>query len=260
VIGLVAFAGSGAASAGIVYVNSSQLAPSAITDSVFAAKYRMSNSNFDQSIDNGAGTTPGMFISKNLGNNNQLKTREYFFQLDHRVGQGFVFTMTNGTSASTLAWGSGFSPALPAGSGVAALLGGEAPGAAFNALLLEARAQRNNPTSFVTFTDIVFSSPTLVIGDGAFSSGSITNSSAGITTLAFTPEVGRAEQWLVSDSNLAVHDWSLSAIVRGSRDNASSGDELVRFSIAGMHVQTIPQPGTVVLAGLAFTLLIRRRS
>lgn len=257
---LAACAHAGVASAGIVYVNSSQLSPSAIDDSVFTAKYRLSNSNFDQSLDNGTGTNSGTFVSKNLGNNNQLKTREYLFRLDHRVGQGFIFSMTNGTSSSTLAWGSGFSPGLPAGAGVAALLGGEAPGGAFNALLLEARAQRSSPTSFVTFSDIVFSSPTLTLGDGAFNSGSITNTMTGTTTLAFTPEVGRSEQWLVSDGNLAMHDWSLSALVRGSRDNAASGDELVRYSVAGMQVQTIPQPGTIVLAGLAFTLLLRRRA
>lgn len=103
---------STAANAGLVYVNPTSMSGT-VNSTEVGAKYRLSNSNWDMSLDNGAGTSSSSnFLSAGLGNNNQLSGRTYSFTLTHTAGQGFVFTMldTASNAATTLSWGTFASP------------------------------------------------------------------------------------------------------------------------------------------------------
>lgn len=112
---------STAANAGLVYVNPTSMSAGTVNSTEVGAKYRLSNSNWDMSLDNGAGTSSSSnFLSAGLGNNNQLSGRTYSFTLTHTAGQGFVFTMldTASNAATTLSWGTFASP--PGGTTAAA--------------------------------------------------------------------------------------------------------------------------------------------
>lgn len=237
--------------AGRVWINSNQVQNFVETGSVGQAKYRLSQNNFDMSLDRGQGTNPGQFQSLNLGNNNALSGRTFDFTLRHIAGEGLIFTMLNtvSRSSSTLAWGSFTTP--PSGS-VFTTIGGAEPAAtdnpdanrrSFNALILTATSTRNN--SSMTFSNLAFTSG-LSLQDGALFGGA-----------ASTPGTGNIAQRVVSDTNLASIDWTLTGSLTGSRDNSAGGDETVKFTIAekiaSFRVVVIPaaNPLTMSTAGLA---------
>ena len=96
-------------------LNGTPVTGSPVLNAREGAKVRNSPTNFDQTLDDGAGTTTDAangnattFVQKDLGN---ISGKTWQFQLSHYAGQGFVFNLTNASNASdtyTLAWGSGF--------------------------------------------------------------------------------------------------------------------------------------------------------
>lgn len=238
-----------------VYLNSPLVQSVAITQSAGSAKYRLSHTNFDQSLSRTSGTDAGSFISANLGNNAFTANRPYAFTLRHLAGQGLQFSMTDLVSGatSTLAWGS-FST-QPTGL-TAATLGGIAPGAAFNVIDLSARATRTNaPGSALTFSELAFTAPALTIAHGSFVAGTVTPATTGAG-----PGAGFWDQRLVADVNLADFDWALSGRISAFRDALSGGDESVRFDIGLKQgvVTFIPAPGPAAVLALAGFFAARR--
>jgi hypothetical protein len=243
---------AGSAGAGMIYINSGQVQVSSINSTVAQAKYRLSNTNFDQSLDRGTGTSAGNFISAGLGNNAQLSARTYEFALENRPGEGLVFTMTDqtGLSASTLSWGT-FST-VNAGTSVATINGVAAP-TAFNSLRFEASSTRAG--SSLGFSGMTFTSPTLSLADGAFASATISPSSGGPGEAN-----GFYSQRLVGDTNLALHAWTFRGLVTASRDSTASGDETVKFtvSVQDVTVTAVPTAGTAGLSGVVGLVAMRR--
>lgn len=256
-LGLAACVGAGLglepAEAGSVYINSPNVTIDATLDTAGNAKYRLSNLNFDQSIDNGNTpvTAPDQ-VTAALGNVAFLSGRQFAFTLSHTAGEGFVFNMTDGAGADkTVSWGTFAVP--PPGTN-APTLNGLAPGAPFNALLLEAVASRAH--SSMSFSDLSFSGTGLTIVDGAFVSGTVSPTS--------TPP-NNFTQVLYADVDLASFDWMLSGKVTGVRDG-SGGDETVKFVISQKLVSAsvVPEPASVAMAatglGVGLVLAIRRRA
>ena len=247
-VSVAAFALQGVVSAGQVWINSGQIANIVQLESVANSKYRLSQGNFDMSIDHGAGTNPGQFISANLGNNSALSNVAFNFTVQHIAGEGVIFTMTNTNSSvtTTLSWGD-FS-AAPEGT-TAGLLNGFAPDRSFNSLELSARAERIG--SSMAFSGLTFSSG-LSVADGAFYNGEVS-----------TPGVGSDVQRLVSDTDLSTIDWTLTGTLMGARDTSASGDETVRFMIGHKQVAfsviPLPTPAGLAVAGLLAIPALRRR-
>ncbi len=242
------------AGAGMIFINSPNAQVSSVVATHAQAKYRLSNTNFDQSLDRGAGTTSGNFISAGLGTNAQLSARTYEFALENRPGEGLVFTLTNqtGLASSVLSWGT-FSTAT--GGTSVPTIGSQSAPTDFNALLIEARATRAG--SSLSFSGLAFDAPGLTLADGAFVSGTVNPSVGGPGSA-----LGVFTQRLVSDSNLAAQAWTFRGLVSASRDSTSSGDETVKFTVGAQQVVAtfVPSAGTATSIALATGgLALRRR-
>jgi uncharacterized protein (TIGR03382 family) len=253
-LGTLALAASHA-SAGMVYINS-PLAPIASSTATSGqAKFRFSNSNWDQSLDRGTGTTSGNFISAHIGNYQVLNNREFHFSLSHTPGQGFVFSVlnTNNGTTTTLAWGT--FPSLTNATAQTPQINGVSPTAAFNGLLIEARATRAN--SVLSFRELSFTGPSLTVANGAFVNGYVAPGVNGPGDSS-----GFHNQEIVANTNLANHAWTFSGLISATRDSSSAGDEEVKFTVGTRQYVTsipIPTPGAAALAGLAGVALLRRR-
>jgi hypothetical protein len=236
----------GVCQAATVYVNSNQLYAQSVLSSVVGAKYRLSNTNFDQSLDNGLGTTTfgagkNTFVQAQLGTVSQLNSRTYDFALSHVAGSGFTFTLVHGQSVSSLVWDQLVPLYIDANNTVL-------PGASFNSLYLEMRTTSN--TSAGTLCNLAFSGATV---SGSFVNESITNTIAGNGGT-----VGFSKQRLVSDTDLSTFDWTLTGSIYLSK-SVTGGDEATKFTIIGQNVEAVPEPGTMAALGLGAAFLARRR-
>ncbi|HBY61197.1 MAG TPA: hypothetical protein DEH78_15350 [Solibacterales bacterium] len=216
-----------AAHGSMIYINSDLVSGYTAVSTVVGAKYRLSPTGFDETLGlTASGGNPASRININLGNLTFLSGRTYDLELQHLTGQGFIFRMTNGAATNTLSWGT-FTTTPPGTN--AAQLRGTAPGAAFNALVFNARAIRN-PSS-MAFSGLTFTSPTLTTSTGAFLAGSVA-----------TPGTTTSTQLLVSPLNLATHNWTVRGRVTGVR-GGNGGDDDVWFTIEGQNANfTIATP------------------
>jgi len=231
-----------------LYINSDLATISGSSGTAAGAGYRMSNSNWDMSLNNGLGTAKSAnFISANLGNNKQLSESAYAFSLTHLSGQGFIWQLTNMETGKTTteAWGAFDSD--PGGT-VKSVLNGLTPGAAFNTILIEARATSSG--SSMEFSNLAFNSG-LTVADGALVSGAVMPGKSGPGNLP-----GYWNQTIASTTNLADEKWSLTGIIRGQR-SGSSGDEEVRFTI-NMREGSVSVPGPAGFALLGMAALLSR--
>lgn len=241
------------ATAASVFINDpTRIGPDATA--VAGMKVRASTTNWDQSLDAGGGTFAGNFISANLGNTFTGGGRDFGFSIEHRAGQGFVFRITEaGRPDSVLAWGD-FGGAVPGQ--VVSTINGRTPLTPFNALGIEARSTR--PGASVSFSQMLFTSPTLSVAGGTFSSGTVTEN-----TTSGTSPTGTVQQSLIADTGMALHDWTLTGIINLIRPAGAGGDENVKFTVNVLqsdYIAHAPEPGTALLGALAgLTLLQRRR-
>lgn len=227
------------------------------------ASFRLSPSAFDLEMDAGGG--PGHFpepspdfLGAQLGDLTTMAKAPFRFTLEHRVGEGYLFTATRQGSGvgKMIAWGSGFGVTLPSTVTVSPLLRGEAPGMSnggsptvYNGLFLEARSTQ--AASSLKFSDLSFSSPTLVYGGGDFDGGTVTPDTIDPwdDPSAALPEAGYWRQLLVADANLGSHDWTLSGTLMGDR-SGPLGDDEVRFLVEGVQVEASYSRGTLSTVGL----------
>ncbi len=259
-------AGASAQAAPLYFINSNNAQFSSAGTPVATARYLLSNTNYDINITNSTSSvTPTNIVTGNLGNNATLSGRTFEFTLEHRAGEGFIFSLTSpaaGSSSalsSTVAWGT-FSTSLTGN--VAASLNGDTPDESFNVISLFARGDRNQ--SSMAFENLSFSSTTLSLADGGFVTGVASTSAGGTPTGFFTnaPTTTAFNQYtqsLVSTADLSQHDWTLTGSLTGARVG-SGGDAQVAFEIKMRNatVAVIPEPSMAILP-LTGLLLVRRR-
>lgn len=205
--------------------------------SIATARYRLSNTNWDMAILNQGAVTATSSVTVGLGNVAALTTDVFNFTLEYRVGEGLIWSLVNQDplatpAGGTVAWGTGFSPALPVGAVSAENLTTSVAGgsttfpSSFNYIGLRAIAN-TDPASTISISNIAFS--------GAATVGSISNLTnySGVTT-----NFGS----LLADSDLGLFDWSLTGLVTATKPLTGS-DEGVAFNVSIGSV-AIPEPST----------------
>ncbi|MFN0127410.1 MAG: PEP-CTERM sorting domain-containing protein [Verrucomicrobiales bacterium] len=268
-----------------VWIDSSQVTLSRTGATVINARLRASAGGVDQLMADGGRTnaTSGPTLGHNLGTVAAISSRDYAFTLEHRVGQGMIFRLVDSQSTPEtwlLAFGSGFSPALPVGPttrvATQATLGGMTPAGLpnFNSLRLEVRASVAHappPEESASVSGLYFSSPTLTLQDGALDPMATTPTTAGQTSgevvnrVPIRAAAGFGYQRLVSDEPLNFHDWTLGGVVHLQRSGTGNG-ETVRMVIYGQQVTATfppltpaPEPTSAMLLLLGGALALRRR-
>lgn len=235
-------------------IQGSQLpAGASLSGSVAGAKYRLSNTNWDMSLDAGGGTaTPANFISHGLGNSGALNDVAFDFTLKYLTGKGFVYTLSRVSDGATwnLAWGGNFAPGdIPAGTTTTAatLNNGETPNQTFNALHLTAQASGGSSfpnDRYMKFENLQFSQTT---SDGALTNG----------TAASPIGTSNLQQWILAAIDLSTVDWVLTGRLTGK--GMTSGGESVKFVVDAKNVTGVtfvPEPSSLAIGGLGGLALL----
>lgn len=233
----------------MIYFNDASAMGSQLSMGVAGFKYRVSNTNFDMSLDRGGGTSAGNFISAGIGNASQLSARVFDIIIAHQPGEGFTFMMSSTLGTSRLHWGTN----PPAGSTSAATIAGTAPGAAFNTLVIESRAGLASST--LQFSGLSFSSPTLSFGGGTLLAGIVSPTSRG----PYDSSNGSWTQRVSADTDLSKHAWTLSAQVTATRPAGSGGDESLKFTVSAGMGASVPNTASAACLALAGCGVMIRR-
>jgi hypothetical protein len=241
-----------------IYVNNPSISIIGTPTDVFNAKYRVSNTAFDQSIDNGLGTgTAANTVSANLGTRTQLSGRTYQWTIDYIYGQGFVYSLqqvTGGVPTGTISrvsWGT-FTPAVTGtnaprlGTGTGLL-----PNRSFNTIELSLNLTPVNGQSAASasVSHIIFTSSLL-------QSGTFVDPQS--ITLAAGGSAVSANQWMFANTDLSLGNWTLTGQVNITRNFNSTPDNTF-FQVSAYQANaTLPNPesGTLVMVGAGLSLVL----
>ena len=255
----------------IYYANSDQVTLGSQNATVAEAKFRLSYANWDQSLSNSAGTIAtsngNSFLASNLvgygtSNGNLMAATQFSFSFEHRINEGFVFTLTNlanPSQVSTLAWGTDFS-SLPGTVQSAATLPtssspGITPTGSFNTLSINLQDSRNKPGTAMSLSNLSFTATDAAGNAISLAGGALQTSETALYG------AGTLSQLIASTADLSQSNWTLAGTVAGSRDNSTGGDDSVKFyvdavqnnfSVSGATAMA-PEPGSIaalVVVGL----------
>lgn len=232
-----------------------------ITNRIGEARYRLSQTNWDQMLGNGAvPITSADIATSGLGNAASLNGVEWDFAIAYENGdsgdEGFTFVMNEvgGGRSGILSYD------------VTDPLNGLTPTGAFNGIKIEIRAGALRDTSdsytetaSIALTGLVFDIPLP-------SSGALEDPMS-----AFTPpgSSGARETWIIADTDLSAFDWTLSGRLQASFDCDGLGgtdclrDESLKMNLKFAEVAAVPLPAAGWLFGsalLGLAGLSRRRS
>jgi hypothetical protein len=209
---------------------------------VMDARYRVSNTNWDQMIASDSNISPSVIVQQaNLGTHNQLNGALWNFSIGYAPTSGWTYTLAldsggnPSATTSTLVWNTPFNGASPTRS--------------FNALELFA---------------VVGSLPGGVSSMSMQVTG-MTFVSPGNTVIGTLPDLtttgGLVRQWVYSDSDLSATSWTLAGQLRGAfvGTTGSNLDERIKFDVKATTVTLVPSPGAATLLGLSGLLAARRR-
>jgi hypothetical protein len=247
-IALCALATASTASAGAIVNLNPSTAGLTVTSDVMDARYRLSNTNWDQMISTSSNVSGSTLVqTSNLGNHDQLNGRAYDFSLgfDPVGGWTWAFTPVTSGSPSTLMWSAPFN--------------GANPNRPFNGLELFVVAANMNAANIASgtaaATNLAFSS----------AAATTTGSLADLVSTWTGPNTGGLQlQFITSDTDMSTFAWTLTGRVAlsfsyqpGATTPGGNLDERLKFDIKA--AQIVPAPGFVSLAGVAGIAAVRRR-
>lgn len=253
------------AEAAIIHVNPAEVSFD-VEQTVAASRFRLSESGFDQSIDNGAGTSnTSDYLAADIGHvssgPDSIRGRSFQFSLQHSAGSGFTYSLTNVSSGSVsaLRWGN-----FPATPGVtAATLGGLAADRPFNSLLIHARATDSAAEAVLSIAGLAITSSSAAI-EGDFIDA-IVNSSY---TENDTP-MGESLQRVIASIDLSTIDFEITGTLSASQLPGFSTEQSMELAIlaqqgtpfAAPQLISAPEPGglTLLAAGMAVGSMRVRR-
>ncbi|TWT45230.1 hypothetical protein RAS1_16520 [Phycisphaerae bacterium RAS1] len=245
---------SGSAIAGMVTLNApaSSFDANAPIQTAALARYRISNSNWDQLISTSTSVSTSTIVgTSNIATHNTLNNARWNFNFSFEPDEGYTWTLqhvsggrvTPGT-VSTVTWN--------------APMGNANPLTSFNAIELAAEAGPSMPngvsSAYVSVSNLHFSVSGL---DTQGALGNMLDQWAGV-------EADSSRQWVVSNSDLSEHAWSLSGTVVAGFAGTPMGniDERLRFEMRTAAVTTVPAPAAITLGAMALGGLahVRRRN
>jgi len=209
------------------------------TGTTAAARYRMSNTNWDTFLGTSSTVSNATIVqSATIGNNTSLNNINWSFGLTYTAGTGYQWSLSNGLTTSTMSW-------------LTVHTNGSSPTTAFNAISLSLIAGTTMPggvtTANAAATNLNFS----FVGGGPSVTGSMRDLSsswaAGVST-------GQDRIVIFSDTNLANSSWTLTGNVLMSYMGTPSGslDERLKFDVNTMAA--VPQPASLAAFGLVAIL------
>ncbi len=215
---------------------------------VMDARYRVSNTNWDQMIATSSNVSASTLVqTANLGNHNQVNGVLFDFALDFSPASGWSFTLTPdaGGAASTVSWSTPFN--------------GASPLRPFNALELFVVTGDMNPVNIASgsaaVTNLSFSS------SSATTTGSLVDL---VSNWIGTGTGGLVRQYLLSDSDMSAFAWTLSGQVRlsftyqqGQTSPGGNLDERLKFDIKAF--EAVPSPGATGAAAVVGAAAARRK-
>lgn len=231
--------------AGIITLNAPAPLPANQGDTVMDARYRLSQTNWDQVIATSSNVTYGTIVeTKNLGTANVLNGIEWSLQMQYTAGSGYVFTLSREgavppPNVSVVQWTAPY--VYEQNPPVSQLRN-------FNSIHLYCAAYAKNGITSAQFdvTNLTFS------GTGMTTSGSF------VDMHAYLPPGQLVDQWLLADTDLSLIDWTLTAKVKGTFEGTppNNYDEQLKFDIKTKWVT--PEPMTMSLMALGGLLGLRR--
>lgn len=230
------------AMAGTISLNYPESNIASWDNGVMDARYRVSNTNWDQIIATSSIITPAVIVQQaNLGTHNQLNGALWDFSIDYSPIDGWTYSLdfvsggSPSTSSTALVWNAPFN--------------GAAYDRAFNGLEMFAvigSLPSGISAMSMEVTELSFSSP----------GNTIVGSLPDLTSTG-----GLVRQWIYSDMNLAATSWTLSGRLRGAfvGTTGSNLDERIKFDVKATTVTLVPEPSLATLVGMGGLLVVRVR-
>jgi hypothetical protein len=233
---------AGVSAAGTITLDYPEANIASFSGGVMDARYRVSNTNWDQIIATDSNITPSVIVQQaNFGTHNQLNGATWDFSISYSPANGWAYRLglvsggSPNTSSSTLVWNAPFN--------------GTAFDRSFNALEMFA----------------VIGGLPAGISSMSMAATGLTFSSPGNTIVGTLPNVistgGLVRTWVYSDSDLASTAWTLSGRLVGSFVGSTSSnlDERIKFDVKGTTVTLIPTPAASAMLGMGALFSARRR-
>jgi len=210
-----------------VYLNTPSGVIAQTGNTTMDARYRLSNTNWDQMIADDSNVTYGTIVqTNNMGNQAGLNGLTWDFSMAYVAGSGFTFDLSrSGGPTWTVAY------TLPA-------TGFLSPTRNFN--VIEMYLKSRSGTGWATYgnvTNLAFS--------GAPTSGTL------VDMVGITPPNDNDNEYLFSDTDLSLTNWTLSGQVQlGFTGTPPNLDERIALDFKTYTGTMVPEPTSLILLGL----------
>lgn len=206
------------------------------------ARYRLSQTNWDQTIFNGTNFDANNIVSNHLGNAMSLDGKTWIFSLVFERGdsgaRGLTFNLTDAATGME-AYELVYDTANP--------INGQTPLSPFNGIKIETRAgalRDSTSTAALNVSNLTFGTTIPVTG------------SLPTTIDVYSPPTAAENwsSWLIADTNLGDLDWFVIGTVTGQFDCTTGGADCLRdesiklnFKLADVSLAPVPIPAAAWL-------------